>query len=269
MGGKKKKKTRKKGQEHPETLPHDDKEQPPASCKGRPAGPRAARGPGAAELQDPWGPPGGLRAPRPPILGPPKPRSWPSGGPRGAPPEAAAGRARGPGAGRPPPPVPPPPPPPPLTLQQPLDDAVDVELVYIRHRLAAARRTPPRRSPPSARRSAGPGSSARPVPPVSARSPAFFSPLGSEPPAAAAASPLGRAPAPHKMAAVPSAGSAGARIPRARGGSPEALYRPGGKSAAEAGRALRLRARPRRILPPAGGEIVRGCSPFPVLWGLP
>lgn len=43
-----------------------------------------------------------------------------------------------------------------LTLQQPLDDAVDVELVYIRHRLSAAGRTPPRGSPPSARCSAGP-----------------------------------------------------------------------------------------------------------------
>lgn len=45
---------------------------------------------------------------------------------------------------------------PPLTLQQPLDDAVDVQLVYIRHRLSAAGRTPLRRFPPSAGCSAGP-----------------------------------------------------------------------------------------------------------------
>lgn len=45
-----------------------------------------------------------------------------------------------------------------LTLQQPLDDAVDIELVYIRHRLSAAGRTSPRGCPPSARLLAGPTS---------------------------------------------------------------------------------------------------------------
>lgn len=68
---------------------------------------------------------------------------------------------------------------------------------------------------------------------------------------------------PHKMAAVSSAGSAGARIPRARGASPEALYRPGGKSAAEAGRVLRLRGHLRWILPPSGRGNSAGWQPVP------
>lgn len=65
-------------------------------------------------------------------------------------PSDPVGRA---GRGASAPPLPPPAPSPTLTLQQPLDDAVDVELVYIRHRLSAAGRSPPRRS---ARGLAGP-----------------------------------------------------------------------------------------------------------------
>lgn len=117
-------------------------------------------------------------------------------------------------------PHPPTAPSPTLTLQQPLDDAVDVELVYIRHRLSAAGRSPPRRS---ASGLAGP----TPLLVLSRFCPFL---LCAFPRSLCPPRPLSTEPALNKMAAVPSAGSPGARILRARGGPSETLYRPGGKS---------------------------------------
>lgn len=122
---------------------------------GQPAGPSIAPGDQKAETPrnhtgwgQSWGcgaepggeeaaaaTPGRQSASRPSILVPPQtpPGGW-----------DAAHRPRR---------LPPTAPSPTLTLQQPLDDAVDVELVYIRHRLSGAGRSPPRRS---ARGLAGP-----------------------------------------------------------------------------------------------------------------
>lgn len=143
-------------------------------------------------------------------------------------PSDPAGRA-GRGALAPPPP-PPTAPSPTLTLQQPLDDAVDVELVYIRHRLSAAGRSLPRRS---ARGLAGPTR----LLVLSRFCPfllcAFPRALSSPPP------PQHRA-STEQNGRRPLSGLAWRTDTiRARRGSSETLYRPGGKS----GGVMRLRLR--------------------------
>lgn len=150
-----------------------------------------------------------------------------------------------------------------LTLQQPLDDAVDVELVYIRHRLSAAGRTPPRGSPPSARCLAGPTSllvlsrfSPSSSPPLSPSSLSLFPP---------------RPPLDRRSQQRPSTEQNGRRLlselsRRTDTYEREAAHRkPFIGRAGRAGRGNRLgAASARRILPLTEGEIVRRLPPFRV-----
>lgn len=143
---------------------------------------------------------------------------------------------------------------PPLTLQQPLDDAVDVQLVYIRHRLSAAGRTPPRRSPPSAGCSAGPTplfSSARRAFPVPSILPVLFLPSRFSPPP-----PLCRC-----SQRSPSAEQNGRLLLSELGGADgyherEAAHGSFYRRAGSARRGEVRTASVLRILPPTGGEIV-------------
>lgn len=106
--------------------------------------PRAINGRGRGSTR--W-PSAGLRPPAAPAAPDPRANSWrltplPAASPTGLSTPPSTEGPRG---------CPPPlsPPVDPFTFQQPLDDAVDVEFIYIRHRLSTA--DPPAAAPPPAR----------------------------------------------------------------------------------------------------------------------